>query len=45
VTPAGLGAAAVMTIGVALGALYWALVVLLGRRSDAALTAARAPSP
>ena len=48
VTPAGLGAPVVVTVGVGLGLLYWTLVVWRGRAprpTPAAVTAGRAASP
>jgi uncharacterized membrane protein SpoIIM required for sporulation len=47
VTPAGLGAPIVVTVGVGLGLLYWTLVVWRGRapRSTGAVTTGRVASP
>ena len=44
-TPAGTGLTVVLWVGFGLAALYWALVVALGRRSRGAVRAALAPSP
>jgi hypothetical protein len=37
VTPAGVGLTGALAVGFALGAVYWSLVLLLGRRATTAL--------